>query len=158
MYYKLSEYDIEEISTGREICCDTEEEVYKILGLPPILHEIREDAGELEAALKNELPHLIELRGIKGDFHVHTDWSEGTNSISEMVEAAKKLGYEYIAVTDHSRALGVAHGLSEERLLDHIKEINRLNNSLENFHIFTGIEVDIKADAGLDLPDSILKQ
>jgi DNA polymerase (family 10) len=156
--FKLSEYDIEEISTGRKIYCDTEEEVYEILGLPSIPPEIREDAGEIEAALKGELPQLVELRDIKGDFHVHTDWSEGTNSISEMVEAAKKLGYEYIAVTDHSRALGVAHGMSEERLLDQIKEINKLNDSLYDFHIFTGIEVDIKADSNLDLPDNILKQ
>ncbi|MCE8424131.1 MAG: PHP domain-containing protein, partial [Candidatus Methanoperedens sp.] len=93
-----------------------------------------------------------------GDFHVHTDWSEGTNSISEMVEAAKKLGYQYIAITDHSRALGVAHGMSEERLFEQIEEINKLNDNLDDFHIFAGIEVDIKADSNLDFPDSILKQ
>jgi DNA polymerase (family 10) len=156
--FKLSEYDIEEISTGRKIYCNTEEEVYEILGLPPIPPEIREDAGEIEAALKGELPRLVEIGDIKGDFHVHTNWSEGSNSISEMAEAAKKLGYEYIAVTDHSKAMGVAHGLSEERLLDQIKEINRLNDTLDDFHVFTGIEVDIKADANLDLPNSILKQ
>jgi DNA polymerase (family 10) len=156
--FKLSEYDIVEISTGRKIYCDTEEEVYEILGLAPIPPEIREDTGEIEAALKGELPGLVEYRDIKGDFHVHTNWSEGTNTISEMVEAAKKLGYEYIAVTDHSRALGVAHGMSEERLLNQIKEINRLNDRLDDFHVFTGIEVDIKADANLDFPDSILKQ
>ena len=156
--FKLSEYDIEEISTGRKIYCNTEQEVYEILGLPPIPPEIREDAGEIEAALKGELPRLVEIGDIKGDFHVHTDWSEGANSISEMVEAAKKLGYEYIAVTDHSRALGVAHGLSEERLLDQIKEINKLNDGLDDFHVFAGIEVDIKADSNLDLPDNILKQ
>jgi DNA polymerase (family 10) len=156
--FKLSEYDIVEISTGRKIYCDTEEEVYEILGLAPIPPEIREDTGEIEAALKGELPRLVEYRDIKGDFHVHTNWSEGTNTISEMVEAAKKLGYEYIAVTDHSRALGVAHGMSEERLLNQIKEINRLNDRLDDFHVFTGIEVDIKADANLDFPDSILKQ
>jgi len=156
--FKLSEYDIEEISTGRKIYCNTEQEVYEILGLPPIPPEIREDAGEIEAALKGELPRLVEIGDIKGDFHVHTDWSEGANSISEMVEAAKKLGYEYIAVTDHSRALGVAHGLSEERLLDEIKEINKLNDGLDDFHVFAGIEVDIKADSNLDLPDNILKQ
>jgi DNA polymerase (family 10) len=156
--FKLSEYDIEEISTGRKIYRDTEEEVYEILGLPPIPPEIREDAGEIEAALKGELPRLVELRDIKGDFHVHTDWSEGTNSISEMAGASKKLGYEYIAITDHSKAMGVAHGLSEERLLDQIEEIKRLNDGLDDFQVFTGIEVDIKADASLDLPDSILKQ
>ncbi|GFO96642.1 phP C-terminal domain-containing protein [groundwater metagenome] len=156
--FKLSEYDIVEIFTGRKIYCDTDEEVYEILGLAPIPPEIREDTGEIEAALKGELPGLVEYRDIKGDFHVHTNWSEGTNTISEMVEAAKKLGYEYIAVTDHSRALGVAHGMSEERLLNQIKEINRLNDRLDDFHVFTGIEVDIKADANLDFPDSILKQ
>ena len=156
--FKLSEYDIEEISTGRKIYCETEEEVYELLGLSLVPPEIREDSGEIELALKRELPELVELGDIKGDFHVHTNWSEGTDSIPEMVEAAKKLGYEYIAITDHSRALGVAHGMSEERLFDQIKEINKLNDKLDDFHIFAGIEVDIKADAKLDLPGSILKQ
>ncbi|HEY9206487.1 MAG TPA: DNA polymerase/3'-5' exonuclease PolX [Candidatus Methanoperedens sp.] len=155
---KLSEYDLEEISTGRKIYCKSDDEVYVKLGLIPVPPEIREDTGEIEAALERKLPKLFDLGDIKGDFHVHTDWSEGTSTLFEMVEAARKLGYEYIAVTDHSKALGVARGLSEERLLAQIKEIHKLNDNLLGFHIFTGIEVDIKADASLDLPDGILKQ
>lgn len=155
---KLSEYDLEEISTGKKIYCKSDNDVYRTLGLEPIPPEIREDTGEIEAALKGKLPGLVELKDIKGDFHVHTNWSEGTNTLTEMVEAARGLGYEYIAVTDHSRSLGVAHGLSEERLLEQIKEIDRLNDKLEVFHVFTGTEVDIKADASIDFPDSILKR
>lgn len=153
---KLSEYDLEEISTGMKIYCDSDDEVYCKLGLPPIPPEIREDAGEIEAALEGKLPRLVNLKDIKGDFHVHTDWSEGTNTLPEMVEAARKQGYGYIAITDHSKALGVAHGLSEERLQKQIKEIDKLNDRLEGFHVFSGTEVDIKADASIDFPDSIL--
>jgi DNA polymerase (family 10) len=155
---KLSEYDLEEVATGRKIYCKSDDEVYSKLGLLPIPPEIREDTGEIEAALSGKLPELIEQKDIKGDFHVHTDWSEGINSLPEMVEAAKRLGYEYIAITDHSRSLGVAHGLSEERLLDQIKEIGKLNDKNSDFRIFAGTEVDIKADASIDFPDSILSQ
>lgn len=155
---KLSEYDLEEVKTGRKIYCKSDDEVYRKLGLLPIPPEIREDTGEIEAALSGKLPELVEQKDIKGDFHVHTDWSEGINPLPEMVGAAKRLGYGYIAITDHSRSLGVAHGLSEERLLDQIKEIGKLNDKLSDFHVFTGTEVDIKADASIDFPDSILSR
>ena len=155
---KLSEYDLEEVATGRKMYCKSDDEVYHKLGLLPIPPEIREDTGEIEAALSGKLPELVEQKDIKGDFHVHTDWSEGINPLPGMVEAAKRLGYEYVAITDHSRSLGVAHGLSEERLLEQIKEIGKLNDNLSDFHVFTGTEVDIKADATIDFPDSILRQ
>lgn len=155
---KLSEYDLEEISKGRKVYCESDDDVYRKLGLAPIPPEIREDTGEIEAALESRLPKLVELKDIKGDFHTHTNWSEGANTLEEMVEAARKLGYEYIAVTDHSKALGVAHGLSDERMLKQIEEIRKLNDKLEDFHVFTGTEVDIKADASIDFPDSVLKQ
>jgi DNA polymerase (family 10) len=156
--FKLSEYNLEEIISGRRLYFESDDDVYHTLGLPPIPPEIREDAGEIEAAISGNLPVLIGKEDIKGDFHVHTDWSEGSNTIGEMVDAAKKLGYEYIAVTDHSRALGVAHGLSKERLLEQIEEIHKLNEKLHDFHVFTGIEVDIKADSSLDIPDNVLEQ
>ncbi len=155
---KLSEYNLEEVLTGKKIYCSSDDEVYIKLGLPPIPAEIREDTGEIEAALKGKLPGLVEPGEIKGDFHTHTNWSEGTNTLEEMALAAKQLGYEYVAITDHSRSLGVAHGLSEERLLKQMEEIERLNDKLEDFHIFSGTEVDIKADASIDFSDSILKQ
>jgi DNA polymerase (family 10) len=156
--FKLSEYDLEEISTGRKVYCKSDDEVYQKLGLLPIPPEIREDTGEIEAAISGKLPKLIDYKDIKGDFHVHTDWSEGANTLMEMATTAQKLGYEYIAVTDHSKALGLTHGLNEERMLAQIEEIQKLNDTLSDFHIFSGVEVDIKADASLDLPDSILKQ
>ncbi len=155
--FKLSEYDLEEVSTGKKRYYESDDDVYRTLGLSPIPPEIREDTGEIEAALDGKLPHLVELSAIKGDFHVHTDWSEGRNTLPEMIEAAKKLGYEYIAVTDHSKAIGIAHGLGEERLKEQIKEIDKLNKELDDFHVFTGIEVDIKADASLDFSDNILR-
>lgn len=155
---KLSEYDLEETGTGKKIYCRTDDEVYVKLGLLPIPPEIREDTGEIEVALSGKLPGLVELKDIKGDFHVHTDWSEGTNTLEEMVEAARRMGYEYMAITDHSKSLGVAHGLSEERLLEQIDRINRLNDRLPDFHIFTGTEVDIRADASIDFPDRVLGQ
>ncbi|MCZ7395812.1 MAG: DNA polymerase/3'-5' exonuclease PolX [Candidatus Methanoperedens sp.] len=156
--FKLSEYDLEEISTGRKIYCKSDDEVYLRLGLAPIPPEIREDTGEIEAALEGRLPRLVEQKDILGDFHVHTNWSEGANTLEEMAEAARKLGYEYIAVTDHSRAVGLTRGLDEERMLAQIDEIRKLNDKLSDFHVFSGIEVDIKADASLDLPDSVLKK
>jgi DNA polymerase (family 10) len=156
--FKLSEYDLEEISTGRKLYYESDDEVYEKLGLIPIPPEIREDSGEIEAAFSGRLPELVRIEDIKGDLHVHTDWSEGKNTILEMAKSAKELGYEYIAITDHSKALGVAHGMNENTLLSQIKEINKLNDKLEDFSIFSGIEVDIKADSSLDFPDSILKQ
>jgi DNA polymerase (family 10) len=156
--FKLSEYDLEEISTGRKLYYESDDEVYEKLGLIPIPPEIREDSGEIEAAFSGRLPELVRIEDIKGDLHVHTDWSEGKNTILDMAKSAKELGYEYIAITDHSKALGVAHGMNENTLLSQIKEINKLNDKLEDFSIFSGIEVDIKADSSLDFPDSILKQ
>lgn len=156
--FKLSEYQLEEVNTGKKIYFQRDDDIYTMLGLEPIPPEIREDAGEIEAAAERSLPRLVELRDIKGDFHVHTNWSEGKNSIEEMVMAAKKLGYQYIAITDHSKSLGIAHGLNEKRLIKQIEEIHRLNKKFEDFHIFTGVEVNIKADATLDLNDKILAQ
>jgi DNA polymerase (family 10) len=155
---KLSEYDLEEVSTGKKLYCESDDEVYRTLGLLPIPPEIREDTGEIEAALLGKLPGLVELRDIKGDFHVHTDWSEGRNTLPEMVKAAQELGYEYIAITDHSKAIGITNGLNEERLQEQIDEIDKLNDKFEDFHVFTGIEVDIRADASLDLHNYILKK
>ena len=156
--FKLSEYDLEEVSSGKKIYCESDDEVYKKLGLSSIPPEIREDTGEIEAALEGRLPRLVNPGDIKGDFHVHTDWSEGRNTLEEMIGAAQRLGYEYIAVTDHSKALGVAHGMNEERMLAQIEKIQKLNDKLPDFHIFTGVEVDIKADASLDFQDDILRQ
>jgi DNA polymerase (family 10) len=123
--------------------------------IPP---EIREDSGEIELALKKKLPKLVELSDIKGDFHVHSDYSDGENSIEEIAEAAKKMGYEFIAITDHSRSTKIANGLTEQRLLKQIEEIDRLNKKIKSIRILKGSEVDILSDGSLDFDDEVLKK
>jgi DNA polymerase (family 10) len=134
----------------------TEEEIFKAVNLPWIPPELREDRGEIEAAEKRSLPKLVELDDLKGDLHVHTNWSDGLHSILEMAEEAKKAGYQYLAIADHTKTVGITHGLDEKRLLSQIKEIEKLNKQLKNFRILSGVEVDIRADGKLDLPDKIL--
>ena len=114
------------------------------------------DEGEIEAAMADALPKLIELSEIRGDLHVHSDWSDGRNSIEEMAEAAKAVGYEYIAVCDHSPGLSIAGGLSEGRLMEKIEFVRELNESLEKITVLAGTEVDIHADGRLDYPDEVL--
>lgn len=147
------------IEDAPKILCATEEEVYALVGLPLVPPELREDAGEIEAAQAGILPNLITLADIQADLHMHTTWSDGTSSVREMAEAAKARGRKYIVITDHSRSLGIANGLSIERLLEQQKEV-RLVDSLmaPDFRIFHGTEMDINADGGLDYPDEVLAQ
>jgi len=139
-----------------------EEDIYAELGLPYIPPEIREDCGEIESALENSLPKLVELKDIKGDLHIHTSWSDGLCSIDQMAERAKDKGYQYLAITDHSQSLKIARGLSLEKLKEQHREISRLNEIFgekgEGFRILAGIEVDILPGGGLDCPDEILKE
>ncbi|MBN2463991.1 MAG: DNA polymerase/3'-5' exonuclease PolX [Dehalococcoidia bacterium] len=153
---KLSEYGITDASTDKLEKFATEEAFYQRLGLQYIPPEIREDQGEIDLAEKGKIPKLLELRDIKGDLHVHTDWSDGRDSIEAMAQAAKALGYQYMAITDHSAGRGIAHGLSEERLRKQIEEIKHINKQLKGIHIFTGTEVDIRADGSMDLPEGLL--
>jgi DNA polymerase (family 10) len=155
---KLSEYGVFEIQTDRKVAGKSEEEVYKALDLPLIPPELREDRGEIEAAEKGKLPKLIELSDIRGDLQMHTRESDGKDTIEEMVEAAKKLGYEYIAITEHSKAVRIANGLDEKRLAEHLKRIDKVNAKLSGFRVLRGIEVDILGDGSLDLSDDILKE
>jgi DNA polymerase (family 10) len=153
---KLSEYGITDVKTDKLEKFATEEAFYRRLGLQYIPPEIREDQGEIDLAEQGKVPKLIELSDIKGDIHVHTDWSDGHDSIEDMAQAAKALGYQYLAITDHSAGRGIAHGLSEERLKKQIEEVKRLNEQLKGIRIFTGTEVDIRADGSIDLPDKLL--
>jgi DNA polymerase (family 10) len=153
---KLNEYGIFREKDEKRIGGEKEEDVYRILGLPYIPPEMREDTGELEAALKGKLPELIEEEDIKGDLHVHTKRTDGSHTIEELVKAARKKGYKYIAVTDHSKGLGIAGGLGEEELMEEIREIDALNKKLRGFKVLKGVEVDIRSDYTLDLPDGIL--
>lgn len=155
---KLSEYGITDITTDKLEKFAEEEEFYRRLGLQYIPPELREAQGEIERAEQGTLPKLVELSDIKGDLHIHTDWSDGHNSIEEIALAAKKLGYQYIAITDHSGGRGIAHGLDIERLRQQIEEIKKVNEHLDGIQVFSGIEVDIRADGSLDLPHAILAE
>jgi len=153
---KLSEYGITSLDTDKLEKFAVEEDFYHRLGLQFIPPELREAQGEVERAEQGTLPNLVELTDIKGDLHMHTDWSDGHNSLEEMALAAKKLGYQYIAITDHSGGRGIAHGLDEERVREQMAEIRALNERLDGIRVFSGIEVDIRADGSLDLSHEIL--
>jgi len=154
----LSEYGITVVKTGEIEKFTTEEAFYERIGLQYIPPELREARNEIELAEKKALPHLIEVNDIKGDFHVHTDWSDGHDTIEAMATAAKSCGYKYIAITDHSAGRGIAHGLNEERLREQIAEIKEVGRKLKGIRLFTGIEVDIRADGVLDYPDELLSE
>jgi len=155
---KLSEYGITDVATGKLEKFATEEAYYQRQSLQLIPPEIREGQQEIERAEKNALPELVELSDIKGDLHVHTDWSDGRDSIEAMALAAKALGYQYLGITEHSGGRGIAHGLDAERLRQQIAEIKQLNQSLDGIHLFRGIEVDIRADGSLDMPQELLAE
>jgi DNA polymerase (family 10) len=152
--WKLNEYGL--FSGKRRIAGATEENVYEKLGLPFIEPELREDRGEIAAAEAGKLPRLVKVSDVRGDLHVHSDWTDGTVPIAQMAEAAQARGYQYMALTDHSRRVAMTHGLDPARLARQIREIDRLNEKLRDFTILRGIEVDILKDGSLDLPDSSL--
>lgn len=155
---KINEYGIFREKDNKKLGGKDEEDIYRILGLQYVFPELREDRGEIEVALKNLLPKLIELKDIKGDLHVHTRQSDGSHTLEELIDAARERGYEYIAITDHSKGLGIARGLSEERLLEEKREVDALNKKLRGFKLLMGIEVDIKSDGRMDFDDDILSK
>jgi DNA polymerase (family 10) len=155
---KLSEYGITDVASDKLEKFATEEDFYHRLGLQYIPPEIREGTQEIELAEQGAIPKLVELSDIKGDLHVHSDWSDGHESIKSMALAAKARGYQYLAITDHSGGRGIAHGLNEERLRQQIHEIKKLNRQLAGIRILTGSEVDIRADGSLDFPDELLAE
>lgn len=158
MGLKISEYGVFREKSGRRIGGETEEEIFKAIGLHYIPPEMRENRGEIELAAEKRAPRLIELSDIQGDLHMHTVASDGANSVEEMALAARKLGRKYIAITDHSKAVTVANGLDEERMLQHMKEIDKIDKKVKGIHVLKGVELDILKDGSLDLDPSVLKR
>jgi len=152
---KINEYGV--YRDEDRIAGKTEKAVYETVGLAYIEPELRENMGEIEAAQNGTLPDLIRVSDIRGDLHLHTTRSDGRNSLAEMAEAAKNRGYEYIAITEHSKQVAMAGGLNEKQVRAHMAEIDRLNEEIEGITLLKGMEVDILADGTLDLPDSVLK-
>ncbi len=153
---KISEYHVEHLETGRQVTCATEEEVYAQVGLRYIPPELREDQGEIQAAEEGSLPDLVSLPDLRGDLHVHSDWTDGRATLEEMALAARERGLDYLCFCDHSQSLGMTGGLGPERLLAQIEAIRELDSRLEGIRLLAGIEVDILADGRLDLPDDSL--
>ncbi len=154
--YSLSEYSLKRLIDGQDLVFSNEEDIYETLGMKYIQPELREDRGEIDAALKGKLPELVTLKDIRGDLHVHSEWSDGQGTIQEMAKAAKALGYEYIAISDHSPSIGIAGGLTPEELDQKIDAVRAVNETLEDFTILVGTEVDLRADGKLDYSDDIL--
>jgi DNA polymerase (family 10) len=154
--FSLSEHALK-CEDGSEVFCADEEEVYKILGLPWIAPELREDRGEVQAATLGKLPKLVELKDIAAELHSHSTWSDGKLSIREMGEAAYARGYKLLAITDHTNSLGITQGMSPEDAYEQRKEIDTVNKDLgDRIHILQGAEVEIKSDGRLDFPDEVL--
>ena len=151
---KINEYGV--YRDGKRVAGDTEASVYATIGLPWIAPELREDHGEIEAARNKTLPKLVERADLRGDLHAHTHASDGRQSLEEMAQAAQMNGLGYLAITDHSRSLKVAHGLDTRRLGAQLDAIDQLNEKLEHIVLLKGIEVDILTDGRLDLPDTVL--
>ncbi len=158
MGFRLNEYGLFRVEGDKRVAGETEEQVYQKLGLAWIPPELRENVGEIEAAEKDRLPKLIELADVHGDLHMHTHATDGHYSITEMAEAAREAGYRYIAISDHSKALAMANGLDETRLLEQMREIREISKKYSNFTILSGCEVDILRDGRLDIDDEVLEQ
>jgi DNA polymerase (family 10) len=159
MGYTLSEWALARLDDDSVVAAATEEEIYAALGMDWMPPELRENLGEIEAAARHSLPRLIERADIRGDLHMHTVASDGRNTIREMADAALACGYQYIAITDHSKNLAMTNGLDEKRALEQIQRIRQVDRQMEGrIRVFAGIEVDILADGALDLDDAVLAQ
>jgi DNA polymerase (family 10) len=156
--FKLNEYGLFRVSDGARVAGDTEDGLYRALGLPWVAPELRENRGELEAAEAGVLPTLIERRDLRGDLHAHTTATDGRDSIEAMALAARRAGLEYLAITDHSQALAMANGLDERRALEHARLVRDLNARLEGMTLLAGVECDIRADGTLDLAADCLAE
>ena len=155
---KVNEYGVFDEKTNRRVAGVTEEDTYQAVGLPLVPPEIREDAGEIEAALENRLPELVQLDDIRGDLQLHTTWSDGAHTLADLAAGVRAKGYRYMAVTDHSKSATVAGGMGEAQVVQMIAAVRALNARLRGFRVLAGCEVDIRADGSLDFADEILAQ
>jgi DNA polymerase (family 10) len=155
---KINEYGVFKKESDEKIAGSNEKKVYEALGLQFVPPELREDKGEVELAKESKLPTLVELEDIKGDLHVHTNSSDGASTIEEMVTASQKLGYKYISICDHSQSLKIAGGLTSDKLLRQVAEIRKLNDELNNFHVFSSLECNIKSNGKLDIKPEIAEE
>ena len=159
MGYTLSEWALARLDDDSTVAAATEEEIYAALGMDWMPPEMRENLGEIDAAAAHTLPHVVALEDIRGDVHMHTTASDGHNSIREMADAALACGYQYIAITDHSKNLAMTNGLDEKRAMEQIKQVRAVDREMEGrIRVFTGIEADILADGAIDLDDEVLAQ
>jgi DNA polymerase (family 10) len=159
MGYTLSEWALARLDDDSTVAAATEEDIYAALGMDWMPPEMRENLGEIDAAAEHKLPRVVDLSDIRGDVHMHTTGSDGRNSIHEMAEAAVKCGYKYIAITDHSKFIGITNGLDEKRALEQIKQVHEVDRAMMGrIRVFTGIEVDILNDGKLALDDEVLAQ
>jgi DNA polymerase (family 10) len=149
-------YRVGEEKGGTPVASRTEEEIYAALGMDWIAPELREDHGEIDAALAHTLPALVTVNDLKGDLHTHSDWTDGRDTLAAMVRRARDKGYQYVAMTDHSVGLGMTNGLNLERIAKRTKEIAKLNQELAPFRVLIGTEVEIRADGRLDYTDDVL--
>jgi DNA polymerase (family X) len=155
---KINEYGIFREEDDERLGGALEEDVYRLVGLPFVPPELREDRGEIEAAAADKLPRLVTLTDLRGDLHVHSRWSDGAHQLPELAAAARARGLSYLALTDHSKGLGVARGLSVERLMEQGEEIAAFNREQKDFRVLRGTEMDIGLDGSLDFPDEVLKK
>ncbi|MDK2896943.1 MAG: polymerase [Candidatus Atribacteria bacterium] len=155
---KVNEYGVFRLADEKRIGGEKEEDIYQILGMEWIPPELRENQGEVELALEKRLPRLVDFSDIKGDLHVHSNWSDGVASIEEMAKAAHKRGYQYLAICDHSQSLAVASGLTPAEIAQRKKEIDRWNDENQELVLLNGVEANILSDGLLDLPDEELKK
>jgi DNA polymerase (family 10) len=156
--YKLNEYGLFRVEDDARVAGETEEGIYEALGMAWVEPELREQRGEIQAAIERTLPRLVSTADIRGDLHMHTTVTDGRDDLEGMAAAAQRLGYSYIAVTEHSKALAMANGLDEDRVLEHAARIRALNGRFEGLTLLAGIECDILADGQLDLADDCLAQ
>jgi DNA polymerase (family 10) len=156
--WKLNEYGLFQKKNNKYLAGRTEEEVYKKMGLPYIAPELREDWGEIEAGLKGKLPKLLDYKAVKGDLHCHTSWSDGAESVKEMALQAKKLGWNFLGISDHSKGLAIARGLTDKELLKQKKEVDRVKDGFKGLKVLHGVEANIKPNGKIDVSDKALKE